>query len=185
MTSLVHSRSRCIYPGHWTCSMVCALCASALCAIITLRIVASLEGLPQDNTTAPPRYARVPALESFAASRISQPASARDPCPDIPVTGAPRCSKFTGPGGHSVCCCSWTREDERLEEEDDSTQSLRSLHARSPLPDHANRWGCFPSLFIPGAQKAGTTALGSAIVHSRCHATSSQGAALSRPQKAW
>lgn len=81
------------------------------------------------------------------------------------MSGSIDCSPVDGPAGMPVCCCSWAVSDEVTEQqalgapEGGGRQTLRAQNARPRIADSDRRWGCFPSLFVPGAQKAGTTAL--------------------------
>ena len=66
---------------------------------------------------------------------LPEPAASRNPCKTVHSNSTANvCISTMGPTGSDVCCCSVS-----------------------------NSWGCFPSLFIPGAQKAGTSALSALI----------------------
>lgn len=105
----------------------------------------------------------VPGMTPQRSPTVPKSGSEVDPCPSIPALHG--CAPYPGPAGIPVCCCSWSHDDETQEHArtrawaDGADRSMRWQSSRPALADDVRRWGCFPSLFIPGAQKAGTTAL--------------------------
>jgi hypothetical protein len=110
------------------------------------RDMATLSKLPSSANTAPDLVSSAPrSLTTLpraqatkrGLNRAKGPAPIVNPCIGVSESNREemlQCKSMTGPNGAAVCCCDWIATGKQL-------------------------WGCYPSLFIAGAQKAGTTAL--------------------------
>jgi hypothetical protein len=131
-------------PAWWRLGVARVLvCLIACCLTVALAVNVSLTVLGVDGEVGDPWRSRQGVPRSgLATSGVAH----RAVCANTSET---RCAPVAGPAKGDVCCCRWGTE------QTSGAAGSKNLQ----IEEVEELWSCWPSLFIAGAQKSGTTAL--------------------------